>query len=166
MQELRGSPENTGTHLTTVQSVNILQATPITWVWHLFYSPVIRTHPVTGFKSLFVNREYVVLCCQMEAILIANVQGSRSVSLSCPLRNLMTFWSSCSSTSRRTTISKFASCFQRTLAGYLTFLTCLRCGTVGSQMTSRSGIIGRRSIRQRKLLSGSSVLYTYNDWPK
>jgi alpha-ketoglutarate-dependent taurine dioxygenase len=24
------------------------------------HRPVIRTHPVTGFKSLFVNREYVV----------------------------------------------------------------------------------------------------------
>ncbi|KAF9467603.1 taurine catabolism dioxygenase [Collybia nuda] len=39
MQDPRGSPENTGTHLTAIH-------------------PVIRTNPVTGFKSLFVNQEF------------------------------------------------------------------------------------------------------------
>ncbi|KAG5643996.1 hypothetical protein DXG03_009286 [Asterophora parasitica] len=39
MNDNRGSPENTGMHLTAIH-------------------PVIRTHPVTGYKSLFVNREF------------------------------------------------------------------------------------------------------------
>ncbi|KAJ7226980.1 hypothetical protein GGX14DRAFT_417796 [Mycena pura] len=39
INEPRGSPENTGSHLTAVH-------------------PVIRTHPVTGYKSLFVNKVF------------------------------------------------------------------------------------------------------------
>ncbi|KAG5637469.1 hypothetical protein H0H81_004440 [Sphagnurus paluster] len=39
MNDNRGSPENTGTSLTAIH-------------------PVIRTNPVTGFKSVFVNREF------------------------------------------------------------------------------------------------------------
>ncbi|KAF8530255.1 taurine catabolism dioxygenase [Hysterangium stoloniferum] len=39
IQDLRGSPENTGSDLTAIH-------------------PVIRTNPVTGFKSLFVNKTF------------------------------------------------------------------------------------------------------------
>lgn len=60
MQDPRGSPENTGTDLTAIQLVNLM-STRLQLTWPHLRSPVIRTNPVTGFKSLFVNRESVPL---------------------------------------------------------------------------------------------------------
>ncbi|KAK7043318.1 taurine catabolism dioxygenase [Favolaschia claudopus] len=49
----RGSPENIGA---TLQAIQFVLATSILFALMLQNSPVIRSHPVTGFKTLFINK--------------------------------------------------------------------------------------------------------------